>query len=60
VEEFRSLVYARPDYIATLSTSTAIADHVRVDFELPGAPPRREVALPLHLHAVERRRGQCR
>ena len=36
VEEFSRLVYARPDYIATLSTSTAIADHVHVDFELRG------------------------
>ena len=27
---------------------------------MPGVPPRRKVALPLHLHAVERRRGQCR
>lgn len=31
-------VYARPDYIATLATSTAIADHVKVDFELRGCP----------------------
>jgi coenzyme F420-reducing hydrogenase gamma subunit len=32
------VVYARPDYIATLRTSTAIADHVPVDFELRGCP----------------------
>jgi coenzyme F420-reducing hydrogenase gamma subunit len=38
VEEYRSVVYARPDYIETLATSTAIADHVRVDFELRGCP----------------------
>ena len=38
VEEYRSVVYARPDYVATLATSTAIADHVRVDFELRGCP----------------------
>jgi sulfhydrogenase subunit delta len=38
VDEFRRIVYARPDYIATLSTSTAIADHVSVDFELRGCP----------------------
>jgi coenzyme F420-reducing hydrogenase gamma subunit len=38
VREFAALVYARPDYIATLSTSTAIADHVPVDFELRGCP----------------------
>src|SRR5262249_46362872 len=32
VEEFRSVVYARPDYIDTLATSTPIAAHVPVDF----------------------------
>jgi sulfhydrogenase subunit delta len=38
VDEFRRVVYARPDYIDTLATSTAIADHVKVDFELRGCP----------------------
>jgi sulfhydrogenase subunit delta len=38
VEAFTSVVYARPDYIETLATSTAIADHVPVDFELRGCP----------------------
>ena len=38
VEEFTSVVYARPDYIATLATSTPISAHVRVDFELRGCP----------------------
>jgi len=38
VEEFRRVVYARPEYISTLATSTAIADHVPVDFELRGCP----------------------
>ena len=38
VKDYLSLVYARPDYISTLATSTAIADHVPVDFELRGCP----------------------
>lgn len=38
VKAFTSIVYARPDYIETLATSTAIADHVKVDFELRGCP----------------------
>jgi len=38
VPEFVAAVYARPEYISTLSTSTAIADHVPVDFELRGCP----------------------
>jgi coenzyme F420-reducing hydrogenase gamma subunit len=37
-KKFARLVYARPDYIDTLETSTAIADHVNVDFELRGCP----------------------
>ncbi|MCQ8187679.1 NADH-quinone oxidoreductase subunit B family protein [Streptomyces rugosispiralis] len=38
VEEFRAAVYARPEYIATLDTSTPISAHVPVDFELRGCP----------------------
>jgi coenzyme F420-reducing hydrogenase gamma subunit len=37
-DEFMRAVYASPQYIATLATSTAIADHVKVDFELRGCP----------------------
>jgi sulfhydrogenase subunit delta len=32
------VVYARPEYISTLATSTPVADHVTVDFELRGCP----------------------
>ncbi|MGW7520963.1 NADH-quinone oxidoreductase subunit B family protein [Streptomyces sp. NPDC054796] len=38
IEEFRSVVYARPDYIDTLATSTPVSAHVDVDFELRGCP----------------------
>jgi sulfhydrogenase subunit delta len=38
IDDFRRAVYARPEYIETLATSTAIADHVPVDFELRGCP----------------------
>lgn len=38
VDDFIHQVYATPDYINTLKTSTAIADHVPVDFELRGCP----------------------
>ena len=38
VKDFIDIVYARPDYIDTLATSTPISDHVRVDFELRGCP----------------------
>lgn len=36
--EYLQAVYARPDYIETLATSTPISAHVRVDFELRGCP----------------------
>jgi coenzyme F420-reducing hydrogenase gamma subunit len=38
VKEFTSVVYAHPEFISTLATSTPIADHVKVDFELRGCP----------------------
>lgn len=38
VRDFTNIVYARPDYISTLKTSTPISAHVNVDFELRGCP----------------------
>jgi len=38
VDEFMSIVYARPDYIDSLEQSTPISAHVKVDFELQGCP----------------------
>jgi coenzyme F420-reducing hydrogenase gamma subunit len=38
IDEFIRHVYARPDYISTLATSTPISAHVWVDFELRGCP----------------------
>src|SRR5271165_6714827 len=38
IGEFISAVYAHPDYIETLATSTPISAHVAVDFELRGCP----------------------
>lgn len=38
VEGLAQVVYARPDWIETLATSSPIADHVKVDFELRGCP----------------------
>ena len=42
IEEFTRVVYASPQFIETLRTSTAIADHVQVDFELRGCPINKE------------------
>lgn len=38
VDEFASVVYARPEYIATLATSTPASAHVTVDYQLQGCP----------------------
>ncbi len=38
VKEFTRTVYAHPEYIDTLKTSTPISHHVKVDFELRGCP----------------------
>jgi coenzyme F420-reducing hydrogenase gamma subunit len=38
VGDWIPLVYAHPEYISTLETSTPIADHVDVDLELRGCP----------------------
>jgi coenzyme F420-reducing hydrogenase gamma subunit len=53
VNAFVSIVYASPEYISTLATSTAIADHVPVDFELRGCPIDKHQLLEVvtaHLH----------
>ncbi len=38
VNDFISAVYATPEYISTLETSTPISAHVPVDYELNGCP----------------------
>ena len=38
VEEYKQVVYARPEYIHSLAKSTPISHHVNVDYELQGCP----------------------
>lgn len=38
VEEYKQIVYARPEYIHSLASSDPISAHVKVDFELQGCP----------------------
>ncbi|MDZ4850992.1 MAG: oxidoreductase [Pirellulaceae bacterium] len=54
--EFLRCVYAEPQYIETLATSTAIGDHVRVDFELRGCPINRHQLLEELRSLLEDRR----
>ncbi|RMH33630.1 MAG: hypothetical protein D6690_11825 [Nitrospirae bacterium] len=37
-EEWKRAIYPHPDYIRSLSTSTPISEHVKVDFEVWGCP----------------------
>jgi len=56
VEEFAATVYADPSYISTLETSTPIADHVPVDFELHGCPiDRHQLLEVVSAYLAERR-----
>ncbi|MCB9754612.1 MAG: oxidoreductase [Myxococcales bacterium] len=56
VREFTRIVYARPDYIETLERSTAIADHVPVDFELRGCPINKAQLLEVLVSFLRRKR----
>jgi coenzyme F420-reducing hydrogenase gamma subunit len=56
VGDFMAAVYASPQYISTLDTSTAIAEHVPVDFELRGCPIDRAQLVDLLLAYLHERR----
>ncbi len=56
VQEFISAVYASPEYVSTLETSTAISAHVPVDFELRGCPiDKRQLLELIAAHLAGRR-----
>ncbi len=55
VAEFRSIVYAHPEYISTLSRSTPISAHVSVDFELRGCPINKRQLLEVLAAAIQGR-----
>jgi coenzyme F420-reducing hydrogenase gamma subunit len=56
IEDYVAAVYASPEYISTLATSTPIADHVDVDFELRGCPINKSQLLELVTAMLQRRR----
>jgi coenzyme F420-reducing hydrogenase gamma subunit len=60
VEEFTRIVYATPDYISTLATSTPISDNVHVDFELQGCPISKEQLLEVLNAYLNGRRPRIR
>jgi coenzyme F420-reducing hydrogenase gamma subunit len=56
VAAFTRQVYAHPEYISTLAESTAIADHVPVDFELRGCPINKHQLIEVISAFLQRRR----
>lgn len=54
--EYTRTVYAHPEYIASLDTSTPISAHVPVDFELHGCPIDREQLLEVLTASLAGRR----
>jgi sulfhydrogenase subunit delta len=60
VEEFARIVYASPDYISTLATSTPISAHVDVDFELQGCPINKRQLLEVISAHLNHRRPRIR
>ena len=55
VAEFRSIVYAHPEYLSTLERSTPISAHVPVDFELRGCPVNKHQLLEVLAAAIQGR-----
>ncbi|MFO0564572.1 MAG: oxidoreductase [Polyangiaceae bacterium] len=47
VEDYARAVYAHPEYLETLETSTGVAEHVTVDHELFGCPVDKQQLLEL-------------
>jgi len=60
VDEFTRAVYASPDYISTLASSTPISAHVPVDFELHGCPINKRQLLEVISAFLYRRRPRVR
>ena len=60
VAEFRSVVYAHPEYVETLADSTPIADHVKVDFELRGCPIDKGQLLEVLAASIQGRKPRVR
>jgi len=60
VDELASAVYAHPEYLSTLESSTPISAHVAVDFELRGCPIDRGQLLDLLTALLAGRRPNVR
>ena len=56
VKEYASQVYAHPEYLETLATSTPISAHVKVDLELWGCPINKYQLLEVVAAVLQNRR----
>jgi sulfhydrogenase subunit delta len=54
--EYATTVYAHPEYLASLDTSTPISAHVKVDYELHGCPIDRHQLLEVLIASLAGRR----
>ena len=55
IAEFRSVVYAHPEYLSSLARCTPISAHVSVDFELRGCPIDKNQLLEVLSAYIQRR-----
>jgi sulfhydrogenase subunit delta len=60
IEDFTKIVYATPDYISTLASSTPISANVPVDFELQGCPISKQQLLEVLSAFLNHRRPRVR
>jgi coenzyme F420-reducing hydrogenase gamma subunit len=60
IEDFTRPIYAHPEYLSTLDTSTAVGDHVKVDYELRGCPIDKGQLLELLTALLKKRRPEIR
>jgi len=60
VEAYTKIVYASPEFISTLATSTAISASVKVDYELQGCPINKHQLLEVITAHLSARRPRIR
>jgi coenzyme F420-reducing hydrogenase gamma subunit len=60
VDEMASVVYAHPEYLSTLESSTPISAHVPVDYELRGCPVDRGQLLEVLTALLRKRKPDIR
>ena len=60
VEDYKRVAYPNPEFVATLSTSTPISEHVRVDFETGAVRSTRASSSPWSVRSSRAQVPSCR